>query len=101
MRVAILLLCFAFAMVAPAPAYPEYCQIEVVNDSHESVTAHVTLDDGTPVVFQMQRYDRPHYVDLFYNGYCHSHAYVTISDGKHVLYSGHTNVHSTIRIVPY
>ena len=101
MRVAILSICLALAMAAPAPAYPGHCQIELVNDSHESITVHVTFDDGTPIVFQMHSLDSPHYVDLFFHGYCHSRAHVTVSDWKHILYHNYTNVQSTIRIVPY
>lgn len=101
MRSAILSLCFAFAMVASASAYPGHCQIEIVNDSHEGVTVHVTFDEGSATNFQMHSLDTPHYVDLYFHGYCQAHAHVRVSDSKHVLYDGWANVHSTIRIVPY
>jgi hypothetical protein len=101
MRSAILSLCLSLAMTVSASAYPGHCQIEIVNDSHENVTVHVTFEDGSSASFQMRTYEPPHYVDLFFYGYCHSHAHVRVSDSKHVLYDGWTNVHSTIRIVPY
>ncbi|CAM2939089.1 hypothetical protein [Legionella worsleiensis] len=82
-------------------AYPGYCQIEIINQSFTDVTVFGTFDDGSTVDFNIYRYESPHYISLFYNFYCHSGMYITITSPYYTLYSGWTNVNSTIRVVPY
>ena len=81
--------------------YPGYCQIELINDSYTDVRVFGTFDDGATLDFGIYRYESPHYIDLFYNFYCHSGMYITVVSPFYTLYSGWTNVNSTIRVVPY
>lgn len=81
--------------------YPGYCQIEIINHSFTDVRVFGTFDDGSTVDFNIYRYESPHYINLFYNFYCHSGMYITIQSPYYTVYSGYTDVNSTIRVVPY
>ncbi|WP_298627142.1 hypothetical protein [uncultured Legionella sp.] len=81
--------------------YPGYCQIEIINQSFTDVRVFGTFDDGTTVDFNIYRYESPHYISLFYNFYCHNGMYITIQSPYYTIYSGWTDVNSTIRVVPY
>ena len=81
--------------------YPGYCEIEVINDSFSDVRVFGTYEDGATVDFSIYRYERPHYISLFYNFYCHSKMYLQIETPYYTVYSGWTSVNSTVRIVPY
>ena len=81
--------------------YPGYCQIELINDSYTDLYVYGTFDDGMTINFSMYRFEAPHYISLFYYLYCHSGMYITIQSPYGVVYSGWTNVDSTLRIVPY
>lgn len=81
--------------------YPGYCQIEIINDSYTDVRVFGTFDDGATVDFNIYRYESPHYISLFYNYYCHSGMYITIQSPFYTIYSGWTQVNSTIHVVPY
>ena len=102
LRVVFFSLFLALAMAGHASAHPSYCQIEIVNDSHENVLVQVKHDDGSMVHFTIHAHDSAHYIDLFYYGYCHSSAHVTVTDPNHsLLYTGFSHTGSTIRIVPH
>jgi len=81
--------------------YPGYCQIELINDSYTDVRVLGIFDDGSTVDFNIYRFESPHYISLFYNFYCHNSMYITIQSPYATIYSGWTDVNSTIRIVPY
>lgn len=81
--------------------YPGYCQIEIINDSFTDVRVFGTFDDGSMVDFDIYRFESPHYISLFYNYYCHNSMYITIQSPYYTLYSGWTDVNSTIHVVPY
>lgn len=81
--------------------YPGFCQIEIINNSFTDVTVFGTYDDYSTIAFDIYSFDSPHYVSLFYNLYCHSQMYITVQSPYYTLYSGWTNVNSTIRILPY
>lgn len=81
--------------------YPGYCQIEIINDSFTDLRVFGTFDDGSTIDFNIYRYESPHYISLYYYSYCHNGMYITIQNPFYTLYSGWTNVDSTIRIVPY
>ncbi|KTD32048.1 hypothetical protein E3983_03665 [Legionella israelensis] len=80
---------------------PGYCEIEIINDSYDNVSVHGTFDDGTYVDFTVYRYEAPHYISLYYYGYCHPDMYLDIYTPYAKIYSGYTRVNSTVRIVPY
>lgn len=85
-------------------AYPGYCKIEIINASYTDVRVYGTFDDGSTVNFNVYSFESPHYIDLFYNSYCHNGMYISIQSLSYpypTIYSGWTNVNSTIRIVPY
>ena len=82
---------------------PGYCEIEVINSSFENVTVYGTFDDGSVMApFNIYSYEAPHYISLYYYGYCHRDMYLDIIGyrGNHI-YSGYTPTESTVRIVPY
>ena len=87
--------------IAKGVTYPGYCQIEIINDSFTDVSVFGTFDDGSSIGFDIYRYEYPHYISLFYNFYCHSQMYITIQSPYYTVYSGWTNVNSTIRVVPF
>ncbi|MCL9685522.1 hypothetical protein [Legionella maioricensis] len=82
-------------------SYPGYCQIEIINNSFTDVTVFGTYEDGSSLAFGIYSFDAPHYISLYYNLYCHSQMYITVQSPYYTLYSGWTNVNSTIRILPY
>lgn len=101
LRVALFSLCFVYAMLGSASAATGHCQIAIINDSHEDVMVHATFDDGSVTTFRVLKREPPHYVSLFYHGYCHHGAIVKVIDARHrVLYYQHTSVDSTIRVTP-
>jgi hypothetical protein len=81
--------------------YPGYCQIEIINDSYTDVNVFGTFDDGSSVNFNVYRFESPHYISLFYYFYCHEGMYLTIQSPYYTVYSGWTDVNSTVRVVPY
>ncbi len=83
--------------------YAGYCEIEIINQSYDDVRVNGTFDDGSPLQsFTIYSYEAPHYVSLFYYGYCHygMNLYIDSYYGYN-LYSGYTTRESTVRIVPY
>lgn len=87
--------------ISKSTMYPGYCQIELINDSFTDVYVYGTFDDGTTVNFSIYRYEAPHYINLFYYFYCHTGMYLTVQSPYGVVYSGWTNVDSTVHIVPF
>lgn len=89
--------------IAKKATYPGYCQIEIINDSISDVDVYGTFDDGSTLGFDMYRFET-HYISLFYNFFCHGSMYLTIVSPYYPnfpIYSGWTNVNSTIHLVPY
>jgi hypothetical protein len=83
--------------------YAGYCEIEIINQSYDDVRVNGTFDDGTPLQpFTIYSYEAPHYISLFFYGYCHygMNLYIDSYYGYN-LYSGYTTRESTVRIVPY
>lgn len=87
--------------VSKSLTYPGFCQIEIINDSFMDLRVYGTFDDGSVVDFNIYRYEAPHYISLYYYFYCHNGMYLTIQSPYNTVYSGYTDVNSTIRIVPY
>lgn len=87
--------------VAKEAMYPGYCEIEIINDSPTNISVFGTFDDGSSIAFDIYRFDAPHYISLYYYGYCHGGMYLTIQYLYGTIYSSWTNVGSTIHIVPY
>lgn len=83
--------------------YAGYCEIEIINQSNDDVRVNGTFDDGSPLQpFTIYSYEAPHYISLFFYGYCHygMDLYIDSYAGYH-LYSGYIRRESTVRIVPY
>lgn len=84
--------------------YPGYCEIEIINQSYQDVRVYGVFDDGTSLVpFNVYAFEAPHYISLYYYGYCHAWMDLdidTLWSGRH-LYSGYTRVGSSISVVPY
>ncbi len=82
--------------------WPGYCEIEIINHSYDDVRVYGIFDDGVALSpFSVYSYESPHYISLYYYGYCHSgmDLYIDTFYGDHV-YSGYVPRYSTIRIVP-
>ncbi len=83
--------------------WPGYCEIEVINDSFSNVRVYGIFDDGVMLrPFNIYTFEYPHYISLFYYGYCHAgmDLYVETLSGYRV-YSGYTPTNSTLHIVSY
>lgn len=79
------------------------CEIEIVNRSYADVNVFGIFDDGTPLEpFNIYSFELPHYISLYYNGYCHAGMELDIDTfgGEHV-YAGYVSGGSTVRIVSY
>ena len=88
--------------VSKGLTYPGYCQIEIINDSSEVALVLGTFDDNSTVNFYISPnyFERTHYLDLYYYGYCHSGLYLTINLPYRTVYSGWVNTDSSLRLVP-
>jgi hypothetical protein len=83
--------------------YAGYCEIEIINRSYDDVRVNGVFDDGSPLAsFTVYSFEAPHYISLFYYGYCHygMNLYIDSYYGYN-LYSAFTTRESTVRIVPY
>lgn len=85
---------------------PGYCEIEIVNQSGHDIKVYGVFDDRVPLApFQIYAYEAPHYIDLFYNGYCHAgmDLYIDSWDWPlwYRIYSSWTPVGTSIYAVPY
>lgn len=105
-RLAFVSLCLALglaSMFARPVSAREYCSIEIANDRKETASVLVTFDDGSTVHMLVYAHERPHYVSLFYHGYCHAKAHVRVALLPHhdVIYDRWTSVDSTVRLIPY
>lgn len=78
------------------------CEVEIINDSFSNVTVYGRYDDGIPLTpFNVYSYEFSHYIDLYYNGYCHSGIYLSIvTFSGYTIFSGWVYVGSTVHIVP-
>jgi hypothetical protein len=78
------------------------CDVEVVNDSFSNITVYGRYDDGVPLIpFNVYSYEYSHYVDLFYNGYCHSGVYLSVvTFSGYAIFSGYVFAGSTLHVVP-
>ncbi len=91
------------AMAAQKVGYPGYCEIEVINSSFSNVTVYGVFDDGLALSpFNVYSFESPHYISLYYYGYCHAgmNLYIDTWSGYHI-YAGYTPTGSTVRVVPY
>ncbi|MCX7114863.1 MAG: hypothetical protein NTW08_02980 [Gammaproteobacteria bacterium] len=90
---------------APTDVKPKIfgnCYVEIVNDSFSHVTVYGRYDDGVPLVpFDVYSYEYSHWIDMFYNGYCHSGMYLSVvTFSGYTIFSGYVFTGSTIHIVP-
>ncbi|MDP1615493.1 MAG: hypothetical protein Q8L68_06820 [Methylococcales bacterium] len=78
------------------------CEIEIINDSFSNVTVYGRYDDGIPLIpFNVYSYEFSHYIDLYYNGYCHSGIYLSIvTFSGSTIFSAWVYTGSTLHIVP-
>lgn len=78
------------------------CEVEIINDSFSNVTVYGRYDDGIPLVpFNVYSYEFSHYIDLYYNGYCHSGIYLSIvTFSGSTIFSAWVYTGSTLHVVP-
>lgn len=80
-----------------------YCEIEIINNSYQDVRVYGTFDDGLPMrSFNVYSFEAPHYISLYYYGYCHAgmDIYIDSFNGWNI-YSGYTPRSVTLTVVPY
>lgn len=87
---------------------PDYCEIEIINNSYDHVTIFGTFEDGATLIpFDIYRYEYPHYISLYYPDFdgvyrCHSTMFLHIETFDHyTLFSNYVRVGSTIRLLPF
>lgn len=81
---------------------PGYCEIELINLTNNYVTVTGLFDDNVSLTpFTIMPYDAPHYISLYYYGYCHNGMYLDLRANGSLLYSKYTVVNTTLRVVPY
>lgn len=83
--------------------YAGFCEIEIINNSFDDVRVSGVFDDGIPLIpFSIYSFEGPHYISLFYYGYCHYGMNLFIdSYSGYNIYSAFTPRETTIRIYPY
>lgn len=89
-------------LVASDVKWTDGCEIEIVNRSYVDVRVFGVFDDGTTLEpFNIYSFESPHYISLFYNGYCHAGMDLDMDTirGYHV-YSGYTRRGSTVLLLP-
>lgn len=84
----------------PSAGAAGYCQIEIINLSNNRIRVYGVFDDGVPLSpFDIYPRDYPHYIDLFYYGYCHQMMNLYIDDGfGYHLYGGYTEVGTSLYV---
>jgi hypothetical protein len=98
-----LTLVLSLTLAHAAYAAPGHCQVEIINSSGHDVMVHGTFDDGQSLhAFKIFHGDAPHYIDLFYHGYCHHGARIMIDGVRWPLhdriYDAWTHPGNTIHI---
>lgn len=86
-----------------APAWASSCEIEIINRSYDDVRVFGMFEDGVGLEpFIIYSFEYPHYISLYYNGYCHDGMELDIDtvNGQHV-YGNYVRGGTTIRVVPY
>lgn len=80
--------------------YPGYCEIEIVNDSHYTVRVTGIFSDGSDLEpFIIYPHEYPHYISLYYYGWCHYGMDIYIETlGGYRVYSRYTRRYDTIYI---
>lgn len=81
---------------------PYACEIEILNHSFDDVEVYGVFDDGSNLnPFIAYRFDAPHYISLYYSGYCHEGMRLRMQTTEgHFIYSGYTPKQSSILILP-
>lgn len=73
--------------VGPSAQWAGSCEIEIINNSFSDVRVFGIFDDGMPLEpFNVYSFEQPHYISLFYNGYCHRGMELDIDtfSGRHI-----------------
>ena len=81
--------------------FPGSCEIEIVNRSFDDVRVYGVFDDGMNMdPFNVYSFESPHYISLFYYGYCHDGMDLYIdSFYGYKIFAGYVPRYTTIRIV--
>ncbi|KTD21874.1 hypothetical protein [Legionella londiniensis] len=82
--------------------YPGYCEIEIINYSSQDVRVSGFFDDRSRLTpFIVYSGDAPHYISLYYYGYCHDgmDLYINTLRGYPV-YKGYTPRGTTVYVLP-
>lgn len=96
----------AKADIAKTPSnltYPGPCDIEIINDSSDTVYVSGTFDDNTALDgFYMSPYQVAQYISLDYYGYCHAGMYIRIQTlNGYTPYAAYTPVRTIVHLQSY
>jgi len=82
---------------------PGYCEIEIINRSMEDVVVSGGLDSNVSLrPFVVYSYELPHYISLYYYGYCYSGMFLHIdTTSGRPIYDRYTPVGSTLYVRSY
>lgn len=82
---------------------PDFCEIEVINNSYENVLVYGRFEDGAELApFPIYFGEYPHYINMFYYGYCHGYIDLNIdSFNRYRMFRGRVFVGESIPAVPY
>lgn len=81
----------------------KYCQIEIINNSPEDIWVYGRFDDDSSLIpFYIYSFDRPHYISLLYNDFCHEQMHLTLKIARgYPVFAGNTQSNSIVTILPY
>ncbi len=87
--------------VGPSAQWAGSCEIEIINRSFSDMRVFGIFDDGIPLEpFNVYSFELPHYISLFYNGYCHRGMELDIDtfSGRH-LFGDYVHAGMTVEII--
>jgi len=77
------------------------CEVVIINRSYMDLYVQGTFDDYTSIGFPISRYDGPHYIDMYYDYYCHPYMDLLITSPYGIVFQTTVRVGSSIFIEPY
>lgn len=78
------------------------CDIKIINQSHYDVIISGGIDNMTLQPFVIYSYELPHYISLYYYGYCYQGMFIHIDTARGMpVYDRYTPVGTTLYIRSY
>jgi len=80
--------------------YPGYCEIQVENRTTNHLYVRGVYKTNLEVKFNIPPFDTPHYINLSYDGKCHSTMFLEFYENGYRVFSRHVTVNG-IYVWPY